>query len=136
MSEVEPTETTFAFMSSPPQHSFAMAANQSNEHSFEHFNFPIALDSITPSSPVVQPPVKQGDQSQVTAKTIKMKRQTHTRNYKLYAGNTYFFCGGRFLTGKALGAFCLSLLILWGPCILFLIFTYFFFKKTHKSHPY
>ncbi|KAG2205415.1 hypothetical protein INT47_007200 [Mucor saturninus] len=126
MSEVEPTETTLPFMSSPPdlniQRSFAMAANQSNEESFEHFNFPITLNPITPSSVVIPQPVPE-EETEVTAKTIKLKRQTHTRNYKLYAGNTYFFCGGRFLTSKALGAFCLSLLILWGPCILFLIFT-------------
>lgn len=126
MSEVKPSVTTLPFLS--PDHStrrsFAFG-HRSNEQSFEHFDFPIVLDPVA-LAPAPAPIAKGRPLPKVetvTAKTIKVKRQTETRNYKLYAGNTYFFCGGRFLTSRALGAFCLSLLLLCGPCILFLIFT-------------
>jgi hypothetical protein len=53
----------------------------------------------------------------------KLKRKTSLRNYKLYEGKTVFFCGGRFLTSRALWAFSVTLFLLIAPSVLFFIFT-------------
>ncbi|KAI8968224.1 hypothetical protein BDF20DRAFT_827730 [Mycotypha africana] len=54
---------------------------------------------------------------------LRVKRQTRTRNYKVYNGKSIFFCGGRFLTSRAFWAFSISIAFLLVPSILFLIFT-------------
>lgn len=54
---------------------------------------------------------------------VKLKRKTSLRNYKLYQGKTVFFCGGRFLTSRALWAFSVTLFLLILPSALFFIFT-------------
>ncbi|KAI8097958.1 DHHC palmitoyltransferase-domain-containing protein [Gilbertella persicaria] len=77
---------------------------QSMVESFEDFNFP----STSPPKPRV---------------VLQAKRQTHIRNYKLYHGNTLFFCEGRFLTSRAWWAFALSLFLVVMPSVLFLVFT-------------
>jgi hypothetical protein len=54
---------------------------------------------------------------------MKGKRQTNVRNYELYKGKLLFFCEGRFLTGRSFWAFCVSLILLIGPSVLFFTFT-------------
>jgi hypothetical protein len=99
------------------------SSNTGMETSFENFNLtkPRPLQHRTearqqsvniPAANDIMPAV-----------VIKGKRQTNTRNYKLYVGKTIFFCGGRFLSSRAFWAFALSLFLLVVPSILFLIFT-------------
>lgn len=114
------------------------------EGSFEHFNLttPQLIQNKTPCNEMDQqqqmkfPAVVDIDNRTVTmppAIIIKGKRQTHTRNYKLYVGKTIFFCGGRFLSSRAFWAFGVSLFLLIAPSVLFLIFTYAFLlqKEPH-----
>ncbi|KAI8647925.1 DHHC palmitoyltransferase-domain-containing protein [Parasitella parasitica] len=70
----------------------------------------------------------QQPQQQIESKSNKLiakqrKRQLNIRNYRKYSGKTIFFCGGRFLTSRALWAFCLSMFLFVMPSVLFLIFT-------------
>lgn len=153
MTERKPTGTNLAlpkvFGSTSPNlnnnnRSFLFSSQPMEEESFEDFNFPVNLDllgPIKPPRPVVleksqqlqqqrqqqqqqqQPPLPSVETIATVPSVVKMKRQTHVRNYKVYAGNSIFFCGGRFLTSRAFWAFCLSLTLLFAPCILFLIFT-------------
>lgn len=134
MSERKPGEIILPFHSSH-HHSFTLnGRRQSVEESFENLHF------ITSAIPPTPPPAKKTIDSQLLPPsvetnttntsetlpplTIKAKRLTTTRNYQLFAGKTFFFCGGRFLTSRAFWAFALSLFLLFGPGILFLIFTY------------
>lgn len=127
--------------------SFGDGGNQIMESSFEEFDLNAAGSSSLHSQqlhsqlsqrrlsqtqakqqqPRPQPSVETVVTNAATAKEepiiIKANRPTRTRNYKLHQGKTVFFCGGRFLTSRALWAFCLSLFLLFLPCILFLIFT-------------
>lgn len=119
MTEPKPKAANIQVLGSPKKthHGTVLFSNQPmQEESFEDFDFTVNLDKVGPL-PVIQPPAP------IERHIVKVKRQTYTRNYKLYAGNTIFFCGGRFLTSRAFWAFCLSLILLFGPCILFLIFT-------------
>ncbi|KAI8083903.1 DHHC palmitoyltransferase-domain-containing protein [Thamnidium elegans] len=119
MTEPNPIRANIQVLGSPKKthHGTFLFSNQpTQEESFEDFDFTVNLDKLGPL-PVIQPPAP------VERHIVKIKRQTYTRNYKLYVGNTIFFCGGRFLTSRAFWAFCLSLILLFGPCILFLIFT-------------
>ncbi|CEP10204.1 hypothetical protein [Parasitella parasitica] len=86
---------------------------------------------IAQKQPQPQPQLQQQQQQQqqqTEPKNMKHlvkqgKRQLKVRNYKQYGGKTVFFCGGRFMTSRALWAFCISLFLLIMPCVLFLIFT-------------
>lgn len=104
------------------------------EESFEQFDLsnppppPPAIHSnaqLQHRTPHTQPQPQQQQQQQTieSPPTLQGKRQLSTRNYKMYDGKTIFFCGGRFLTSRALWAFCISLFLVIMPSVLFLIFT-------------
>lgn len=141
MSERKPGEIILPFHSSSQHHqSFTLNGRRhSIEESFENLHFiTSALPATTTTTPTL--PAKKVTDSQLLPPsvetittntsetippplTIKAKRLTKTRNYETYTGKTFFFCGGRFLTSRAFWAFSVSLVLLFGPCILFLIFT-------------
>lgn len=118
-------------LETPHHQSFTLGGqNRSLEESFENFSF--VTNALSSQQQQEQQQQNNSENLQLQPLPIvnatlpqisKGRRQTKTRNYKLYAGNSIFFCGGRFLTSRALWAFCLSLFLLFGPCILFLIFT-------------
>ncbi|CAO3609882.1 unnamed protein product [Mucor fragilis] len=103
------------------------------EESFEQFDLsnppPLPPPPAIPSNAQLQhrtPHTQPQPQQQQTIESppiLQGKRQLSTRNYKLYDGKTVFFCGGRFLTSRALWAFCISLFLVIMPSVLFLIFT-------------
>ncbi|OBZ84439.1 Palmitoyltransferase erf2 [Choanephora cucurbitarum] len=108
---------TISFGASSKRHSMV--------ESFEEFNFPPTMASpshnLQSSAHTTVPSSQQPEPARVVI--IKGKRPSNTRNYKLYIGNTVFFCGGRFLTSRAFWAFGLSLFLISMPAILFIIFS-------------
>ncbi|KAI9481234.1 MAG: hypothetical protein EXX96DRAFT_207920 [Benjaminiella poitrasii] len=102
--------------------SFGTTNNEMDE-SFENLNL---STSVAPNRNSRQPVATETINqflNRSSREVIKAKRQTHTRNYQTYKGKTIFFCGGRFLTSRALWAFSLSIFLLIAPSVLFLIFT-------------
>ncbi|OAD01755.1 hypothetical protein MUCCIDRAFT_156351, partial [Mucor lusitanicus CBS 277.49] len=118
-----------------PHHinSFRFGNMPTQEESFEQFDLSnppppplppamhsnVQLQHRTPY--ITQPPQQQAIEP--PPRIIQGRRQLSTRNYKTYNGKTIFFCGGRFLTSRALWAFCVSLFLVIMPSVLFLIFT-------------
>ena len=102
------------------------AHDQPLEESFENFELAAPTAFATKqqnNTEKLEPQLSTLGKTKIESPAVKAKRQTHTRNYKLYAGKTTFFCGGRFLTSRAFWAFCISLFLLFAPCILFFVFT-------------
>jgi len=119
-----------------PHHmdSFRFGNMPTEEESFEQFDLsnppppppPPAVHSnvqLQHRIPHTQQQQQQQQQTIEQPRIIQGKRQLHTRNYKMYNGKMIFFCGGRFLTSRAVWAFCISLFLLIMPSVLFLIFT-------------
>ncbi|CAO0800394.1 unnamed protein product [Mucor circinelloides] len=114
--------------------SFRFGNMPTEEESFEQFDLsnppppppPPAVHSnvqLQHRIPHTQQQQQQQQQTIEQPRIIQGKRQLHTRNYKMYNGKMIFFCGGRFLTSRAVWAFCISLFLLIMPSVLFLIFT-------------
>lgn len=144
---LESSPTTTTTLSPRQTNSFRFGNLNSMEGSFEHFdlaNPPPAVHlkdqrpqhTKLPSQPLqlqhrsphtqqqVEPTIESSSNNIIRRRIIQGKRQINTRNYKLYEGNTIFFCGGRFMASREFWAFCLSLFLLIMPSVLFLIFTY------------
>lgn len=127
--------STAAPAHSLPHHinTFRFGNMSTGEESFEQFDLsnppPLPPPPAIPSNAQLQhrtPHTQPQPQQQQTIESppiLQGKRQLSTRNYKLYDGKTVFFCGGRFLTSRALWAFCISLFLVIMPSVLFLIFT-------------
>ncbi|KAL9557372.1 hypothetical protein MBANPS3_001396 [Mucor bainieri] len=113
-----------------PHHinSFRFGNMPTEEESFEQFDLsnpppPPAIHSNMQLQHRIPHTPPQQQQPIEPPRIIQGKRQLSTRNYKMYDGKTIFFCGGRFLTSRALWAFCISLFLVIMPSVLFLIFT-------------
>ncbi|ORX60616.1 zf-DHHC-domain-containing protein [Hesseltinella vesiculosa] len=58
------------------------------------------------------------------ARGVKPSQPTkRQRNYQVFPGNSIFFCQGRLMTSRSYWAFCIALVLLIAPCVLFAIFT-------------